>query len=247
MANFFQNFPLLTYRFGNEESQTLFQNLTTYVAIIDEIKGNTDFYATGYIRDGERPDTLSYSLYGTTDYYWTFYFLNDDIRESGWPLTEQQILPKAQQDYPNQVFTTQDDISTRFLTGQSITGLSSGAVGTIVKKNLDLGQIIVRNGNDFNDTELVYSDNEVEQTVRLTNITDQYNAVHHYENTDGIWQDVDPYTFEPGASELIPITNLDRIKLRNEELRTIEVFKPEVVTQITSEFNKLLRLDRNGR
>lgn len=246
MANFFQNFPLLAYSFGNEKSQTLFQNLTTYVALIDEIKGNTDFYATGYIRDGERPDTLSYSLYGATDYYWTFYFLNDDIRESGWPLREQEVLPLAQKNYPNKVLTTKDEISGRFLTGQSITGLSSGAVGTIVKKNLDMGQIIVRTNESFRDTELVYPIDEPEQTARLTNVTDQYNAVHHYEDADGIWKDIDPFTFEPGASELIPVTNLDRIRARNEELRTIEVFKPEVVPQIASEFNKLLRSERNG-
>tara|TARA_Y100000385_G_C12900422_1_gene553934 strand:+ start:126 stop:872 length:747 start_codon:yes stop_codon:yes gene_type:complete len=246
MANFFQNFPLLGYRFGNEESQTLFQNLTTYVAVIDEIKGNTDFYATGYIRDGERPDTLSFSLYGTTDYYWTFYFLNDDIRESGWPLTEQQILPRAKQDYPNKVFTTQGDISTRFFTGQNITGLTSGSVGKIIKKNIDLGQIIVSTEEDFLDDELVGVDDDTIQTVRLTNITDQYNAVHHYEDTDGVYKDIDPSTFIPGASELIPITNLDRIRLRNEELRTIDVFKPDVAPQISSEFNKLLRSSQNA-
>lgn len=242
MSNYFKNFPLLNYQFGNEVSDTLFQNLTTYVSLVDELRGNTDFYVTGYIRDGERPDTLSYSLYGTTEYYWTFYFLNNDIRESGWPLTEQEILPRAQQDYPNQVFTTKGDITTRFLTGQTVTGLSSGAVGTVVKKNLDLGQIIVRTEDSFNQTELIYANGEVEQTVVLENVTDQYNAVHHYEDVNGLYQDIDPYTFTPTASELIPITNLDRIRLRNEELKTIDVFKPDVVGQVTSEFNKLLRL-----
>lgn len=242
MSNYFKNFPLLNYQFGDEVSDTLFQNLTTYVSLVDELRGNTDFYVTGYIRDGERPDTLSYSLYGTTEYYWTFYFLNNDIRESGWPLTEQEILPRAQQDYPNQVFTTKGNITTRFLTGQTVTGLSSGAVGTVVKKNLDLGQIIVRTEDSFNQTELIYANGEVEQTVALENITDQYNAVHHYEDVNGLYQDIDPYTFTPAASELIPITNLDRIRLRNEELKTIDVFKPDVVGQVTSEFNKLLRL-----
>ena len=243
MSNFFKNFPLLTYQFGNEKSDTLFQNLTTYISLIDEVKDNTNFYITGYIRDGERPDTLSYSLYGTVEYYWTFYFLNDDIRESGWPLTEEEILPRAKIDYPNIVFTTNDDISTRFLTGQTITGLSSGAVGTIIKKNMDLGQIIVRTSDTFQQSELVYANSDVIQTISLVNYTEQYNAVHHYENTAGVYQDIDPHTFSAGASELIPITNLDRIRLRNEELRTIDVFKPETVTQISSEFNKLLRLE----
>lgn len=243
MSNFFGNFPLLGYKFGNEPLPSIFQNLTTYVAIIDDIKGNTNFYSTGYIRDGERPDTLSYNIYGTAEYYWTFYFLNDDIRESGWPLTEAEILPRAQRDYPNYVLTTNGDITTRFLTGQTITGLTTGATGTIVKKNLDLGQIVVRTDNVFSSTEKVYAGTEIEQNVTLTNVVEQYNAVHHYEDTDGNIVDINPYTFNSGASSLIPVTNLDRIRLRNEELRTIEVFKPDVVTQIASEFNKLLRLE----
>jgi hypothetical protein len=243
MSNYFKNFPLLTYNFGNEVSDTVFQNLTTYVSLVDEIKGNTEFYATGYIRDGERPDTLSYNLYGTTEYYWTFYFLNDDIRESGWPLTESEILPLAKEYYPHYVITTRGDLTTRFLTGQTITGLTSGATGTIRKKNIDLGQIILDTSGTFLVGEQIYPSNEIDQTVTVTNFVEQYNAVHHYEDTNGKWNDIDPYTFIPSASSLIPITNLDRVRARNEELKTIDVFKPEVVTQISEEFNRLLRLE----
>ena len=242
MANYFKNFPVLTYKFGDEVSDTLFQNITTYISLVDEIRGNTEFYATGYIRDGERPDTLSYNLYGTTEYYWTFYFLNEDIRESGWPLTETEILPMAKKYYPNYVITTRDNITTRFLTGETITGLTSGATGTILKKNVDLGQIVINTSGSFLIGEQIYPTNQIDQTITVTNFVEQYNAVHHYENTDGKWTDINPYTFIPSASSLIPITNLDRVRARNEELKTIDVFKPEVVTQISEEFNRLLRL-----
>ena len=103
---YFQNFPLVNYLYGGETSPSLAQNLTVAVSLIDELKGNTTFYNSFEIKDNERPDTLSYLLYGTTDYYWTFYFLNQDLRESGWPLTEKEILPLAKTSYPNFVFTT---------------------------------------------------------------------------------------------------------------------------------------------
>lgn len=243
MSNYFNNFPLLTYKFGNEVSDTLFQNLTTYISLVDELKGNVAFYDTGYIRDGERPDTLSYNIYGTTEYYWTFYLLNEDIRESGWPLKESEILPSAKVYYPNMVITTNGNLTTRFLTGQTVTGLTSGAIGVIKKKNIDLGQIIINTSDTFIEGEQIYPTDQTDQIVTITSIVEQYNAVHHYEDTDGKWVDIDPYTFIPSASSLIPITNLDRMRLRNEELRIIDVFKPEVVGQIASEFNKLLRLN----
>ena len=230
--------------YGGETSPSLAQNLTVAVSLIDELKGNTTFYNSFEIKDNERPDTLSYLLYGTTDYYWTFYFLNQDLRESGWPLTERELLPLAKTSYPNFVFTTADDISTTFLSGETITGNSSGAVGTIRQKKLDMGQIIVSvTSGTFLDTETVFAGTEENINKTLTNVTEQYNAVHHYENTDGEYQDINPYTFNSGASSFIPITNLNRMVLRNDELRTIDVFKPEVAAQVAAEFNNLLRFE----
>jgi hypothetical protein len=241
---YFKNFPLVEYLYGGETSLSLAQNLTVAVSLIDELKGNATFYNSFEIKDNERPDTLSYLLYGTTDYYWTFYFLNQDLRESGWPLTEKELLPLAKTSYPNFVFTTADDISTTFLSGETITGNSSGAVGTIRQKKLDMGQIIVSvTSGTFLDTETVFAGTEENINKTLTNVTEQYNAVHHYENTDGEYQDINPYTFNSGASSFIPITNLNRMVLRNDELRTIDVFKPEVAAQVAAEFNNLLRFE----
>ena len=172
MSNYFNNFPLLTYKFGNEVSDTLFQNLTTYISLVDELKGNVAFYDTGYIRDGERPDTLSYNIYGTTEYYWTFYLLNEDIRESGWPLKESEILPSAKVYYPNMVITTNGNLTTRFLTGQTVTGLTSGAIGVIKKKNIDLGQIIINTSDTFIEGEQIYPTDQTDQIVTITSIVD---------------------------------------------------------------------------
>jgi hypothetical protein len=40
------------------------------------------------------------------DHYWTFYLLNDKLRTQGWPIREADVYTKAQQYYPNMVFTT---------------------------------------------------------------------------------------------------------------------------------------------
>jgi len=60
MADFFRNFPIIPYRFGTEPNTVAFQNITTYIKIIDELKGNIAFYETVFIDDFDRPDTLSY-------------------------------------------------------------------------------------------------------------------------------------------------------------------------------------------
>ena len=126
MSQFFKNFPLVNYNFGNEVTPSIFQNLSVYIRLIDEIKDDIAFYTTLFIQDYDRPDSLSYKLYDTTEFYWTFYYLNTDIRESGWPLPYQDLLPKAKKDYPHRAVTTTADISKTFLPGHTVSGSVSG-------------------------------------------------------------------------------------------------------------------------
>ena len=156
MSQFFRNFPLVGYNFGNEVNPALFQNISAYIKVIDEISNDIAFYTTVHIQDYDRPDSFSYKLYGTTEFYWTFYYLNDDLRESGWPLPQQDLLPKAKLDYPNRTITTTGNISKTFLPGHTVEGASSGIRGTVVKRYLDLGQIIVA---PFSKVESITLDN----------------------------------------------------------------------------------------
>ena len=77
---YFKNFEVVPYLFGNEKTVNVVQNLSTYVNLIDQVKDETSLYENYYILDGERPDVLSYKLYETTEYYWTFYILKDTMR-----------------------------------------------------------------------------------------------------------------------------------------------------------------------
>lgn len=239
MSTYFKNFPLILYNFGDETTPSIFQNISAYVSIIDRLKDNVLYYTTEFIDDYERPDTLSFKLYNTIDYYWTFFYLNEDIRESGWPLSQLDLLEKAQKDYPNWTITTEDDITSRFLEGDTVEGLGSGSVGTVVKRYLDLGQIVIKGPDNYTAGELIQANGVISDRILVKSQIHQYNSVHHYENTSGEWIDIDPR--DQNTTGLIPITYFDRIKAKNDSLRQIKVFKPEVVAQIQSEFIKLLQ------
>jgi hypothetical protein len=242
---FFTNYPRTLYQFGNEKSLTAIQNISVYVDIIDQIKDNINFYEFTEIRDGERPDTISQDLYGTVRYYWTLYLLNDNIREKGWPLTVQEIREKAIKDYPNIVLTTRNinTLIDHFQVGDPVIGQSSGATGIILKRNLDLGQIFVKspNGLAFSNNENVRdnSDPEFPQSVEIVSSVRQYNAVHHYEDSNGIWTDVDPYS-APSVL-LTPVTYLERYQSANDELRKIKVIKRTAINQVVKAYQEALR------
>ena len=250
MSQFFRNFPLIEYNFGDETQAALFQNISAYIKVIDDIADDIAFYTTVHIQDYDRPDNFSYKLYGTTEFYWTFYYLNDDIRESGWPLPQQDLLPKAKLDYPHQTVITTADISKTFLPGHTVTGSISGSTGTVIKRYLDLGQIIIDSSTKFTAGEnITPSINGVSQTadfVVVKSDVEQYNSVHHYENSSKDYVDiglvpsgVGSAAF-PSLSGKTPVTYFERILDKNDALREIKVLKPNVAQQVQQEFTKLL-------
>lgn len=103
MSNYFQNFPVVDYKFGDEINFNKFQHLGTAVDILDQVKEYSVYYETYNIQNGERPEQLSYKLYKDVNHYWTFYLLNDHLRQGGWPLRSADVYPKALKYYPNTV------------------------------------------------------------------------------------------------------------------------------------------------
>lgn len=106
MSNYFRNFPKVDYNFGDNERAVKFQHIGTYIDILDQVKEYSVYYQTYAIQNGERPDVLSHKLYNSVNYYWTFWLLNDHIRQQGWPLRDAEVWPMAQKYYPNTCFTT---------------------------------------------------------------------------------------------------------------------------------------------
>ena len=111
MSNYFKNFPKVNYSFGNNEAPVQFQDIGAYVDIVDQVKEYSTFYQAYNIQDGQRPDQISLDLYKSSNYYWTFYLLNDSLRTGGWPLRDYQVYEKAKEYYPHMAFTTNAVVS----------------------------------------------------------------------------------------------------------------------------------------
>lgn len=238
MSSYFQDFPQITYKFGNETDRSLFQNISSYVDLIDNVKDNQAFFQSYNIQN-ERPDQVSYKFYGTTDYHWTLFLLNDNIRRSGWPLDDSHLLERAQIKYPNKTITTRSSLITGFNPGDSITGLSSGLTGTILRKYSDLGQIVisVTSGTGIVGEEILSNSN----TLIVNSYEDEYLSAAHYTDSDGNVVDFDP-SVGPGAL-LTEVTYYDLMRQENDNLKLIKVIKPNSILSIVSAFQESLTTD----
>jgi len=228
---YFKAFPQIDYNFGDETYTTRFQNLSVYIDLLDRLKEDNSFYELYTILEGDRPDVLSHKLYGTSNFYWTFFFINDNLREFGWPTTSSRLREYLINKYNDTVITSRDPLYGEDIkVGNEIIGGTSGTIATIKSKTLDLGQILVEGQHIFQDGETIHL-NDSDQTPLFTvhSYSEQYNSAIYYTKDDE-QVDIDPY-IGPGA-ELREVTFLDYYAEKNEQNREIKILKEDVAKQI---------------
>tara|TARA_B100000212_G_C27297293_1_gene499883 strand:- start:16 stop:774 length:759 start_codon:yes stop_codon:yes gene_type:complete len=249
---YFQDFQNLLYTFGDEVDPVIFQDISRYSDVVDQIKDNLVFHNVFTIQEGFRPDQVSIILYGSPLYYWTFYVLNDDLREQGWPLTKPELDVYVKKSFPNTVLVTRDNIATKFKVGQVVTGVSSGVSGTIIRRNLNLGQIVIKgdvlfsaNGEQLQSTN---SSGTIETVTSISRVK-EYLSASHYEDSSGIVDlgidsDTTSATFGgllPAGAQQTEKTFEDVFYSTNESLRQIKVIKPSLLGSVISSYKKAIR------
>ena len=245
---YFQDFGTLLYQFGDEEDTTIFQDISRYADVIDQVKDDISFLNYHTIQEGFRPDQVSIQLYDTPLYYWTFYLLNDDLREQGWPLVNGELQTYIKKIFPNITVTTRENISTKFKVGQTVNGGFSGVTGKIIRRNLDLGQIVIEGTKNFRQAGETISSTNSSGTVESVNIISssaEHLAANYYTDTSGGIVDlgVDKTTgnlIDPGATKN-EITNEQSYFNVNESLRQIKVIRPNLINTLVTGYKKAIR------
>ena len=250
---YFNDFNKIFYKFGDEVDTVVFQDLSQYTDIVDQVKDGISFLNFHTIQEGFRPDQVSIQLYGTPFNYWTFYLLNDDIREQGWPLTNTELNAYIRKIFPNEVLNTRQPFATKFKVGQTVTGSVSGAVGVIKKRNLDLGQIIIDGISNFKeDGEVILSTNSsgVVESLQTFSAVKEFQSASHFVNASGeivdlgVDSDATSSNFGgllPPGAQITEKTHEDVYFAVNESLRDITVIRPELITTLSSGFKQAIR------
>ena len=244
---YFKDFQNIFYNFGNEAQPTLVQNISRYADVIDQIKDDISFLTFYTIQEGHRPDQVSIELYDTPLYYWTLYLLNDNIRQQGWPLNNTEFQTYIKKIFPSTVITTRENISTKFKVGQTLSGNTSGASGTIIRRNLDLGQIVVEGKPSFitsGETFTSTNSSGVLESIIAVSSSDEHNAANYYTDTSGGIVDLSVDSagnfLAPGAQKN-EITNEQAYFNVNQSLKQIRVIRPSLINNVISSYKKAVR------
>lgn len=99
--SFFSQFPRVNYDINNTGVKTELVDMFRTLDVRNPLIDDASTYVYYEIKDGERPDVASVNLYGTPDYYWTFFAINDFLKEglNAWPKSYRQFEAMLDQDY----------------------------------------------------------------------------------------------------------------------------------------------------
>ena len=209
--SFFRQFPTINYDLKKDGSVMRMVNIFRNVRPLQNYVDNPSLYKFYEIKNGERPDTVSQRLYGTPDFYWTFFVINEFLHDGYkvWPLSQEQLFDYIKEQYNGYAITTKpvivrtgdgtisefrDSLSGKFQLGETITGSISNAQGTLTKKNIDMNQLVVQNMKNTNrytgdgaannnNYELLIG-STTNDSVESYEVFNYADAPHHYYITD---------------------------------------------------------------
>ena len=241
--SFFKQFPTINYDLKKDGSVMRMVNIFRNVRPLQNFVDNPSLYKFYEVKNGERPDTVSQRLYGTPDFYWTFFVINEFLHDGYkvWPLSQEQLFKYIKEHYSGYAITTRpvivrtgdgtisefrDSLSGRYELGETITGSVSGAIGTLTKKNIDMNQLVIQdmqNTNRYsgdgalnnNNYEFLIGSN-TQDTVESYEVFNYADAPHHYYLTDedGIQREYTNMTFINQEDVATPAASLSYVSNR---------------------------------
>ncbi len=281
--NFFKNFPLVPVDIKKDGRVMQMVNTFRSVRPLQNFIDQPSLYTFYNIKNGERPDIVSQRLYGTQEYYWTFFVINEFLHDGyrSWPMSQEVLHAYLDDEYNGTVITTRPDIerdsdggiqeftnslagenrnfsvtdATRYKIDETVTGSVSGASGKLVKKNMDLNQLVIKEvtNGPFVENELITGQLSG-ASVSAYQVYKYADAPHHYHLvgdkeeryiTPSFMVSDDAVTLY-GPDVAIPSnnyeikTNRQYINTQNESRSRIRVLQPDYIGQFVEEFEKLI-------
>jgi hypothetical protein len=249
-----------------------FDDLFRNVALANfNAKKNSLYFQREQILNGERPDQVSMRLYGTPNYFWTFFIINEHLRlgeNLQWPMDENHLRKKIANDYegkaliayktryilgfkPKLAFLKNNTVVLKsFQKGETIIGQSSGAHGELRVIRNDVGQLVVKLNTidiNFNKEEQVYGTTSG-SSIFVHDIIEYQDAPMYYVDEEGR-ECSHPNFIQMHESNLnetmfTPISFKEHWFKTNEELSNIRVLQKSSLLKFEDSFRTLINKRR---
>jgi hypothetical protein len=269
--SYFRQFPKVKYDIKRNGVLQNMVDIYRSVRVLPTSIDNPSSYKFYEIKNGERPDIVSQRLYGTSEYYWTFFVVNEFLHDglAAWPMSQEDLQEYMDKEYEGWVITTRpsitrntdliitefrDSLAGRFELGETITGGSSGAQGTLTAKFTDMNQLIIQNvtGSFYGDPTLINNSTErVTGSVSEDSVA-TYHAYKYIDAPNYYYLTGDPEKriqsnaiFINGgipSSNLSYVTNREKLFEANEARSKIRIVDPKYIDQFAEEYETIINV-----
>ena len=250
---FFKYFPTTQYKIQRDTTINIvdiFRQVRAVSYLLDDVNAY-EFYD---VSDGERPDVTSFKLYDTVDYYWTFFLLNDKLRNGleDWPKSYTELEDFVNRKYPGYAIqgtrnagATKDGTNVmieQFTVGETITGETSGATATISEIIPEVNQIVLTSyTGSFSNGETINGANGgsiIDDSYYNWAITLHADAAKYYTNSDGEIVDFTDLVLSP--SSMTPLSHKEYETNINDENSRIRVIRKDYVEDFAIAYRELI-------
>tara|TARA_B100000575_G_scaffold294348_1_gene309688 strand:- start:1704 stop:2486 length:783 start_codon:yes stop_codon:yes gene_type:complete len=259
--SFFKQFPQIQYDFKRDGILQNMVDIYRSVRPLPSFLDNISAYKFYNVVNGERPDIVSGRIYGTSQFYWTFFVVNEHLHDGyrSWPLSQESLLSYINKQYDGFVIETApsvlndpthgafaNSLAGRFQVGETITGSTSGASGTLTKKITDLSQLVVQNVTGTFEAPELISGSTSADGVSSHAVYKYIDAPYYYYDQADV--DKKPITnalhINGGVytSNTNYVSNREHIEEKNDEYAQIRYIDPNYINQFVREFNNLLNI-----
>lgn len=230
---YFSHFKTVPYDMNADGVYDEIVNLTNAVRITDKLSDDASLYEYIVVTDGQRPDQLSYALYGNTKYYWTFLLTNPWLRNfwHDWPKDDSQLLDYSLTRHYGVAAMTNDSLSNKFTLGESVRGVLSNATGIINEIYVNNGYINIEvTSGTFRESGEDILGLSSQDAVTATSVRNYAHSPKYH---------IDDATLQVVPKRLAgttPKTHLDLDTADNARHQRLKVIKPQHIEAIYEEF-----------
>lgn len=252
--SFFKDFPLI------QIDNRFYHDIFRFVDVNERLLSSFLQYEQVSILDGERPDQLSYRLYGDERFYWTFFIVNDSLKAGlkAWPLSTHALT--QYRDYADfGIVQLADVVGEYSLHGLPIDDRVSvkriGREQSAQIKEFDAGRNQIRILHK-NEDPFFYSSSGVQRIQIYSEYPDWYDEVASSWYVDHSGSDVPPteeelllalqfsvssFHVDSYTAKYNDVMTFGEYEIaENEKKRAISVIKPNLIYRFADEYKRLV-------
>ena len=252
--SFFKQFPKVQYDFNRtgvlQNMVDLFRSVRPLPSFLDNISA----YKYYEVKNGERPDIVSGRIYGSSQFYWTFFLVNDHLHDGyrAWPLSQEALQAYMAKQYEGYVIETspkvsnnfEDSLAGRFTMGETVTGATSGATGKVTRKIVDLSQLVIQDVTGvFQAPELIVGATSTD-SVSSKRVYKYLDAPYYWYKVGDVDKkpltNADHITGGTNNSQLTYVSNRAHLEEKNDEYSKIRYVDPAYINRFVRQFDELL-------